>query len=115
MSVERRLDRAAHALHGAEERPQSLGRHVGQRLGVRARNDEHVALEERLDVEEGDRVLLLRDEVGLALTGDDGAEHTTRHGLAHDAASSAASEPSRSAAGGASSRAAAASFLNQVR
>src|SRR5205807_1331489 len=65
--------RAAQA--DAEELRTVLRVEIGEEGGVTARNDEHVARRHRAVVEERDRPLVLEQNAGRRMTGNDVTEH----------------------------------------
>ena len=67
-------------LHRDEERRQERGRELGQSDDVRARNDEHVALEHGVDIEETDDVGLVDDDRGGCFARGDRAEEANAAG-----------------------------------
>ncbi len=75
LRAERTLQRDGHATHDREERGEGVVGKIVERLVVRRRDDERVALDHRCVVEEGDCVLVGVHEV-MVRAGDDLAEDT---------------------------------------
>src|SRR5690606_35454815 len=69
--------RGGHPAHRGEEGAEQLVRQVGQGDDVDARHHEHMSLEHRPRVEEGDDVLRGEDDVGGRRARDDPAEDTS--------------------------------------
>ena len=69
-------DRRGDELYGFEERPDIV--QLRQRHDMNSRHHEDVALEQRGTIEEADGGWEIEHDLGVTLTGDDRAEHTTR-------------------------------------
>src|SRR5262249_57371848 len=73
--------------HDEAEQRISRGRlELLDRGDVCLRNDQHVSVRKRLNVEEGDRLRLARDDLCLDLAGDDAAEDAAHRGCPLSAA-----------------------------
>jgi hypothetical protein len=70
---------ARSSLNGDQERLHEVLRQIQQRLGVANRCDQHVTLEDRPMIKEGDHVLAPRHNRSIQFTTDDLADHIT-HG-----------------------------------